>query len=88
MGVVKFKTSGRTIPMLRQTGNARIMHEDAEFGIDESQLNQIEREWNGGIRFEDLVEQVGRPWDEIMFALMELAKEERLTRPIAYRCGN
>ncbi len=49
MGVVKFKTSGRTIPMLQQTGNVRIMHKDAEFGIDDRQLKKIEEDWNNGI---------------------------------------
>ncbi|MFC4661716.1 hypothetical protein ACW0TQ_08035 [Oceanobacillus sp. M60] len=84
MGVVKFKTNGKHVPMLKQTGNVRIVHEDKEFAFYEDQLDRIANDWNNGMRMEDLAEQEGRLPLEILFALTELAEEDRITRPMGY----
>ncbi|WP_339233872.1 hypothetical protein [Oceanobacillus sp. FSL W7-1281] len=84
MGVVKFKTSGRGIPMIPRTGKIRVIHQDAEFGFPEDQLDAIEQDWNNGMDFLELAEKEGRTQKEILFALMELAEEDRIKRPMGY----
>lgn len=83
---VKFKTNSRTIPVIpkSQRGKVIIIHDNAEFAFFDDQLKRIADDWNDGKTVPELMEQEERPWKEIVFALIELAEKDKITRPMGY----
>lgn len=84
MGVVKFKTSGKHVPLIPLNGENDFIFEDDELAFYPGQLPRIADLYNGGMDIPEIADIEERPIKEILLALIDLAYKEQITRPLAY----
>ncbi|GIO18125.1 hypothetical protein J18TS1_12250 [Oceanobacillus oncorhynchi subsp. incaldanensis] len=84
MGVVKFKTNGKHIPLIPLNGQNDFIFEDDELAFFPGQLSRIADLYNGGMDVPEIADAEDRTIKEILLALIDLAYKEQITRPLAY----
>ena len=84
MGVVKFKTSGKAIPLIPLSEHNDFIFENDELAFIPGQLREIADLHNYGMTVPDIAELERRTKKEILLALIELAYQEKITRPLAF----
>ncbi|UUI41159.1 hypothetical protein [Oceanobacillus oncorhynchi] len=84
MGAVKFKTSGKHVPLIPLNGDNEFIFEDLELVFLPGQLDRIALGWNNWQTIEQISEREERREIEIFLALIHLADKEKITRPLAF----
>lgn len=84
MGVVKFKTSGKHVPLIPLNGDNEFIFEDLELVYLPGQLKRIALAWNNWKTIDQIAEREERKEIEILLALIHLANKEQITRPLAF----
>lgn len=84
MGVVKFKTNGRVIPIIPLSKHNDFIFENDELAFLPGQLREIADLHNYGMTVPEIAELERRTKKEILLALIELAYQEKITRPLAF----
>jgi len=84
MGVVKFKTSGKHVPLIPLNGDNEFIFEDLELVFLPGQLDRIALAWNNWQTIEQISEREERKEIEILLALIQLANKEQITRALAF----
>ncbi len=84
MGVVKFKTSGKAIPLIPLSDCNDFIFENDELAFIPGQLREIADLHNYGMTVLEIAELERRTEKEILLALIELAYQEKITRPLAF----
>jgi hypothetical protein len=78
------RPSDNPILALMRSGHYKQMLPDLEFMIETEKLNEIERLHNEGYNMHQIVRCVKRYEWEVVIAIVHLAREGRLKRPIAF----
>lgn len=73
------------VPLIDLTGDYVFIFEDLELAFKKGQLNQIAYHWNNGREVEEIARLTQRHSQEIFLALIDLARNQRIKRPFAFR---
>jgi hypothetical protein len=73
------------VPLIEPTGDYVFIFEDLELAFKKEQLNQITYHWNNGREIEEIARLTKRHPQEILLALIDLARKRRIKRPFAFR---
>lgn len=73
------------VPLIDLTGDYVFIFEDLELAFRESQYEEIGILWNSGFEVEEIALKTERHPEEILLALIDLARKQRIKRPFAFR---
>ncbi|API92688.1 MULTISPECIES: hypothetical protein [unclassified Virgibacillus] len=79
------KSFKKSVPLINPDKDHVFIFEDLEMAFTRRQYNDICKLWNKGYEIEDIAKNTHRDGQEILLALLDLARKGRLKRPFAFR---